>query len=305
MYTFIVNPNARTGLGLKTWKTLELILKERGVSYQVFFTKYQKHATRIAEKLTEENDHRMIIALGGDGTINEVINGISDLSRTTLGYIPIGSSNDFARGMGLSTDPVNALEHILFPTRFAYVNIGVLNYQNKKRRFAVSSGFGFDAGVCHQILISNLKKILNRIHLGKLSYAGIAIRRILALTPRQMTLILDHDRYIIFDKVYFAAAMNQKVEGGGFRFCPNADPSDDMLDVIVVAGLSKLKILLLLPTAFKGWHTRFKGVYTYRCKEAEFRSEHPLPVHTDGEPIFLQRYVNLSLEKEHLRLILS
>ena len=65
MYTFIVNPNARTGLGLKTWKTLELILKERGISYQVFFTKYQKHATRITEKLTEENEHRMIIALGG------------------------------------------------------------------------------------------------------------------------------------------------------------------------------------------------------------------------------------------------
>lgn len=305
MYTFIVNPNARTGLGLKTWKTLELILKERGISYQVFFTKYQKHATRITRRLTEEKKQRMIIVLGGDGTINEVVNGISDLSETTLGYIPIGSSNDFARGMGLSTDPVSALEHILFPTRFAYVNIGVLNYQNKKRRFAVSSGFGFDAGVCHQILVSNLKKILNRLHLGKLSYAGVAIRRILALTPRQMTLILDHDRHIIFDRVYFAAAMNQKVEGGGFKFCPKADPSDDMLDVIVVAGLSKLKILTLLPTAFKGWHIHFKGVYTYRCKEAEFRSENPLPVHTDGEPVFLQRHVNLSLEKEHLRLILS
>lgn len=305
MYTFIVNPNARTGLGFKTWKKLKLTLKERGISYRVFFTKYQKHATNIAKKLTEEEGPHMIIALGGDGTVNEVINGISGLSKTTLGYIPIGSSNDFARGMGLSTDPVNALEHILFPTRFAYVNIGVLNYQNKKHRFAVSSGFGFDAGVCHQILVSNLKKILNRLHLGKLSYAGVALQRILALTPGQMTLTLDHDRHIIFDKVYFAAAMNQKVEGGGFKFCPHADPSDDMLDVIVVAGLSKLKVLLLLPTAFKGWHTRFKGVYIYRCKEAEFRSERALPVHTDGEPIFLQRQVNLSLEKEHLRLILS
>ncbi len=305
MYTFIVNPNARTGLGLKTWKILEHILKERGISYQVFFTKYQKHATKITKKLTGELGHRTVIAVGGDGTINEVINGIADLSVTTLGYIPIGSSNDFARGMGLSTDPVNALEHILFPTRFAYVNIGVLNCQNEKHRFAVSSGFGFDAGVCRQIMVSNLKKVLNRLHLGKLSYACVAIQQLLSMTPRQMTLVLDHDRQIIFDKVYFAAAMNQKVEGGGFKFCPKADPSDDMLDIIVVAGLSKLKILTLLPTAFPGWHTRFKGVYIYRCREAAFQSERPLPVHTDGEPVFPKRQLNLSLEEEHLRLILS
>lgn len=171
MYTFIVNPNARSGLGEKTWHTLERILKEQEVSYQVFFTKYQKHATKITQKLTEENMLRTIIVLGGDGTINEVVNGISDLSSTTLAYIPIGSSNDFARGMGLSTNPVTALKHILSPSRYAYLNIGALQYQEKKRRFAVSSGSGFDAPVCHQIHVSSFKKLLNKLHLGKMIYA--------------------------------------------------------------------------------------------------------------------------------------
>lgn len=305
MYIFIVNPNARSGLGETTWHTLERILKEQEVSYQVFFTKYQKHATAIAKKLTEENSLRTIIVLGGDGTVNEVVNGITDLSLTTLAYIPLGSGNDFARGMGLSSDPVTALKHILHPSRYAYFNIGTLHYQEKKRRFAVSSGFGFDAAVCHHIQVSKFKELLNRMRLGKMAYAAIALGRILAMTPRRMTLVLDNNRNIIFDKVYFAAAMNQNVEGGGFKFCPKADPSDDMLDIIVVAGLSKLKILALLPTAFKGWHVHFKGIYTYQCKEAEFRSDYPLPVHTDGEPVFLQRQLHLALEGEKLRLILS
>ncbi len=305
MYTFIVNPNARSGMGEQTWHALEKILKEQEVSYRVFFTKYQKHATAITKKLTEEQSLRTIIVLGGDGTVNEVVNGIADLSSTTLAYIPIGSSNDFARGMGLSADPVTALKHILSPSRYAYLNIGALRYQEKKRRFAVSSGFGFDAAVCHQIQVSGFKKLLNRLHLGKMAYAFIALQRILTMTPRRMTLILDNNRNIIFDKVYFAASMNQNTEGGGFKFCPKADPSDDVLDIIVVAGLSKFKIISLLPTAFKGLHVHFKGVYTYQCKEAAFQSEYPLPVHTDGEPIFLQRSLHLALEEEKLRLILS
>ena len=161
MYTFIVNPNAKTGLGYQVWSSLEAILKEKNVNYQVFFTKYQKHATRLAQKLTQESGAKTLIVLGGDGTINEVINGIEDLDGTVLGYIPIGSSNDFARGMGLSTDPVQALKHILSPEHFTYINIGTAMYAGKTRRFAVSSGLGFDAGVCHQVYVSKLKKLLN------------------------------------------------------------------------------------------------------------------------------------------------
>lgn len=76
MYTFIVNPNAKTSLGYQVWSSLEAILKEKNVNYQVFFTKYQKHATRLAQKLTQESGAKTLIVLGGDGTINEVINGI-------------------------------------------------------------------------------------------------------------------------------------------------------------------------------------------------------------------------------------
>ena len=77
MYTFIVNPNARTGLGRKVWNALEADLKKRNIDYQGFLTRYRSHATAITRKLLSENSRRTLIILGGDGTVNEVINGIS------------------------------------------------------------------------------------------------------------------------------------------------------------------------------------------------------------------------------------
>lgn len=305
MYVFIVNPNARSGLGHQIWKSLETILIEEAVEYTVHFTKYQTHATTIAREITSQPDDCTLIVLGGDGTINEVVNGLVDFSKVTLGYIPIGSSNDFARALKLSTDAECGLRHILNPSRYMDLNIGTISYMGKKRRFAVSAGMGFDAGVCHEVVISKLKKFFNKLHLGKLTYVAVAIRQLAAQTPRPLTLVLDDSETITFDKTYFAAAMNNRYEGGGFMFCPKAQPDDDMLDIIVAADIPKLKVLLLLPTALKGWHVHVKGIHIFQCKKAEFLSERALPVHTDGEPVFLQRHLTTELEPSRLRLILS
>ncbi len=302
-YIFIINPNSRSGLGRKLWDVVEPVLKERNIRYQAFFTKYQLHAARIVRELTSDLKHHTIVALGGDGTVNEVVNGITDLSKVTLGYIPTGSSNDFARSLGLPTDPLTALDHILRPSCYLSVNIGVLTYDNKRRRFAVSSGMGFDAGICHAAMVSRMKTILNKLRLGKLTYVGIALKQILALTPGEITVTLDDSRRLHFKKAYFATAMNLRYEGGGFKFCPNADCRDGLLDIIVISGLSKLKILTLLPTAYKGWHTRFSGVSTYTCKKIEITGGSALPLHTDGEPILRQKCAAMSLEPDTLRVI--
>lgn len=307
MYIFIVNPNARSGLGGRVWNEVESILKNRNVSYQVYFTGYQRHATRIVREITADGKEHTVVILGGDGTVNEVLNGIEKLDKVTLGYIPIGSSNDFARYFGHPYDSERALNVILNPKEYAMMNVGLLTYWGgeRTRRFAVSTGFGFDAGICHYAVVSRLKKFLNKIHLGKLTYVGIALAQMLALRPGRMTVYLDDGKPVSYEQVYFATAMNHPYEGGGFKFCPKADPEDDWMNVTVIAGIPKLKVLLLLPTAYKGWHTVFRGVYTYVCKKAAFESERPLPVHTDGEPVFIQRKVHTELEPEKVRLIIG
>lgn len=304
MYTFIVNPHARSGLGLKVWKRLESMLKERQLKYQVFLTRYPGHATKFAHTLTSGSKEITLITLGGDGTINEVVNGIQDLSKVTLGYVPIGSSNDFARSMKLSHEPEVLLKQILSPSEYAYINIGRLTYQDQIRRFAVSSGIGFDADVCFHNPSTGIRRLLNRLKLGKLSYTAVALGLLMTLKPGPMVLVADGQRKY-FKKVFFATAMNQRYEGGGFKFCPDADPGDDLLDIIVIADMPKLKALLLLPTAYIGLHVHFKGVHTFTCKEVRITGRKKLSLHTDGEPVTAVSRASFSLETEKLRLILA
>ena len=119
-----------------------------------------------------------------------------------------------------------------------------------------------------------------------------------------MTLVIDDDNVQQFSKVYFTAVMNQKYEGGGFKFCPHASPSDGYLDVIVVDGLSKPKVLCCLPTAFFGKHTIFHGIHIFRCKKIDIHSDLALPVHKDGESGGISDKISIFLENNSLKVIM-
>lgn len=305
MYLFIVNPNSRSGLGREVWNGVESVLKEKQIEYEVYFTKYQRHATKIVEELTSDGKEHTLVVLGGDGTIGEVMTGIAHPEKVTLGYIPIGSGNDFARGLGLPKDSAKALDIILNSTNRKKLDIGVLKYGNKKRRFGVSAGLGYDAAICHEICVSPVKKFFNKLNLGKLAYVSLSIHCLYRCTPKHLTVTLDDSKKIEFKKAYFATAMNLPYEGGGCKFCPKADPSDGLLDVIVVADVAKIHALLIIPTVFFGLHTLSPGVHIYRCKKVELHSEIPLAVHSDGEPIFLQKSVGMNAEDGQINLIIE
>lgn len=305
MYLFIVNPNSRSGLGRKVWNEVEVVLKEQNIDYQVFFTKYQRHAIQIVESLTSDGQEHTLVVLGGDGTIGEVLTGIVHPEKITLGYIPIGSGNDFARGLGLPRESSKALDIILHSKRRRKLDLGVMKYGNKKRRFGVSAGFGFDAAICHEICVSPVKTFFNKLHLGKLSYVSLSIHCLYRCSPKHMTITLDNNKKMEFEKAYFATAMNLPYEGGGCKFCPKANAEDGLLDIIVIAGVAKIHALLIIPTVFFGLHTLSSGVHIYRCKEAEFQSEIPLAVHSDGEPIFLQKSLNMRVEDAQVNLIIE
>ena len=301
-YTFLVNPKSRSGNGAMIWKQVEPELKKRRIEYEVLFTKYERHATEIVRDLTSDGEEHTLIVLGGDGTINEVVNGVQYPEKLTLGYIPTGSGNDFTRVTKLPTDPKTALENVLNPGRIISVDTGVA-CADKKYHFAVSAGIGFDAAVCFNVAESKLKTWLNKIHLGSLTYFGIAVKRLLGDKTVEADLILDDNEPIHFDKMYFAAVMNHPYEGGGFFFCPKAKIDDQTLDVIVAANLSKLKILCLLPTAFFGKHTIFKGIYIYQCKKAEIHTKEKRPIHTDGEPVAIEDSLKVHLRAGQIRLM--
>lgn len=302
-YTFIVNPKSRSGRGGMVWNLVEPELRKRRINYQVYYTEHARHAIEITAEITADGQEHTLIVVGGDGTIDEVVNGIRDCSKVTLGYIPTGSGNDFTRALRLPTEIHAALENILDHGRKIPMDVGRLSCGGNTYRFAVSTGIGFDAAVCHRAAVSSIKVFLNKLGLGKLTYLVIALKWILSEHPMSAEIQMDGEKIRKFEHTYFTAVMNHPYEGGGFFFCPEAQVNDQMLDVIVVSELPKWKILLLLPTAFFGKHVRFKGISIYRCKEIEVKMSKKLPVHADGEPIAEGYTIKASLEPEQIQVI--
>ena len=113
MYYFIVNPNAHGGRGAKIWKKLEHQIHKSGISYEAYQTEASGDARRMAAELTANmQEAATIVAVGGDGTVNEVLNGLAISDLLTFGYIPTGSGNDLARGLNLSRNPKKCLKRI-------------------------------------------------------------------------------------------------------------------------------------------------------------------------------------------------
>ena len=160
MYYFIINPNSRSGKGALIWRDLENILRERNIKYQTFFTEYKGHAVKLSASITAsipEDSQIKLIAVGGDGTIQEVLSGVKDISRVIFGYIPTGSGNDFCRSMKLPQDPMKALELILSDKRPHLMDVPHISCGSNSSRFAISCGIGFDAAVCHEVGVTPMK----------------------------------------------------------------------------------------------------------------------------------------------------
>jgi len=325
MYYIIVNPSSGSGRGLVLWKKLEPIIKSRELEYQVIYTVSSIHIAETVKKITsfrsEQTDREeaiRLIVLGGDGTLNEVVSNIADFEHVLVGYIPSGSSNDFARGLGLQTDPETIFRTILEDHVVRKLDIGTLQYDNYSspisrlpnmefcttHRFDVSAGIGYDAAVCEEALLSKSKNLLNRFGLGKLTYLVIGIKKLAKSRSTTCDLILDDTRTIHLEHFLFAAFMIQKYEGGGFKFCPNADESDGILDLCVAGNIKKLTFLAALPFAFRGTHYRFRGINHYTARKAEVRTKEPQWVHTDGEVSVKSDHITVYCEKQVLNLLM-
>lgn len=311
MYHFIINPHSKSGKAYQIWLRIEKKFHQQKIEFDAYLTDYPGHAKELATMLTtpaddDDQEPRTLIILGGDGTLNEVVNGLTFLVPITLGYIPTGSGNDFARSMRLSKKPDRVLKHLLNPKYHPYIDYGIVTYGTDApihRRFAVSCGIGYDASVCQEMLTSKLKEWFNTIHLGKLSYIAIGIQCIFKMKPCDGYIELDNAKRINLKKVAFISSHIQRYEGGGFMFAPTANSNDGMLDICVIANTNRLKVIPVLLAALFGKHVNMKGVQYLRCREAKIHMNRPLNMHTDGEVHEDQTDLTLSCVERRLRII--
>lgn len=308
MYHILINPASRSGKGRKLWKeTVEPYLMSKKIAYICYYSNTQGEVAELAKEITQnatpDNPVRLIV-LGGDGTFNETLQGIEDFSSVILGYIPTGSSNDLARDLGISKDPIAAMEKALSSSNIHKMDVGLVTFPDgHSRRFATSCGFGFDAAVCEETNRSKFKAALNKLGLGKLAYLAIAVKQLLSAKGVTCEMTLD-DKTITLNKLLFGAAMIHKYEGGGFLFGPNADAQDGIFNICTAANkLPKWVILLALPTAFWGKHYLFPGIDPYAAGKIHITTSAPLWIHTDGEVLRKDSELTITCMKQALQII--
>ena len=295
MYYFIVNPAAKSGRGMQVWRQVHTELKNRDTEYRFYLTAKERNASFLAKHLLKKVPGEVtIVALGGDGTVNEVLQGIAAagaFERTRLGYIPAGSSNDLARALELPQDPVEILERILDGDGERRIDLGRLYYRDaedpelngRQRYFVVSAGIGFDAAVCAESLETKDKAFFNRIGLGALSYGFLCVKRLLLSKGAEFQITLDGKRIHAVQDSLFVAIMNHKYQGGGVMFAPDAVDDDGELDLCFTDRMSRFKVLMTLPKAYSGAHVGTPGIRQDKARKIRIISDAPLYVHTDGE----------------------
>ena len=286
MYYFIVNTWARTGNAVHIWDEVKVILKKENVPYKAFETSFEGHATELAKELSENATEVInIIILGGDGTINEVVNGIVDFEKVRLGIIPTGTGNDFARNLGIKGTTEEIVCDILNCQKGTKIDIGAVCWgeEKKRRLFNISSGLGFDALVCKKALNSKVKKICNSLHLGKLSYLVLTVQSLFSMKTYTGKMTFGKNPDNSYKRVVFAAAMNLRAEGGGVPMAPSSNPCDGTIPFCVAADIPKLVLPFCLILLVLGKHENLKYFHTFHDTECYIHTDSPAVLHADGE----------------------
>ena len=309
MIHFIVNKKSKSGNGAKIWKVLQAYLRTEKIQYRQWTTDYPGHGTKIARKICASLQEEVtLIVVGGDGTANEVINGITHFEKVRFGIIPTGSGNDLARGLGISGSPLTNLKRMLKSKEDKKIDLGKVTWMNQdekseSRFYIISSGIGLDALVCKKAMTSPIKKYLNRLHLGKLTYLVLTVISLFTMETANALIAVDgvSKRY---KKLIFLAAMNFSAEGGGVPMAPAADAADGVLSLCFVSGLNKLRAFCALPFLVAAKHENINGVNLVDCKEVHLKLDTPFVLHTDGEYCGEVADVTFSCMPELLRIIL-
>ena len=267
MYCFIVNPQANRGKAGKTARTLRKILEEKEIPHAFYYTKKPGEGKEIAKMLCDRGE-TLIVAVGGDGTMHEVFNGI-DPERTEFGLIPCGSGNDFAATAGIPTDPEKALDLILHgeakPTD--YMNCDGVRGLN-------IIGTGIDVEI-----LKRCRRI--RFPKGKLQYLVSLIVSLIRF--KFYTFHIEENGKTETKRALIACVGNGTRFGGGIRMCPKAVIDDGKLDFVVAGKLKKSKIPHAFIQLMKGNILKQDFTSFERVEHIRLEFDKPVTIQIDGE----------------------
>ncbi|NMB46760.1 MAG: diacylglycerol kinase family lipid kinase [Firmicutes bacterium] len=266
----IINPKAGRGRSLRVLNMTQRLLAQAGWRYEIELTRAPGHATEIARAIAAKQSP-LVAVIGGDGTINEVIQGITG-TDTSLAIIPGGTGNDHARSLGIPLTPAKAVA-LLWEGKTINMDIG----KERDRHFGCLVSIGFPVDVIDH---TNKKR---RFFGGSLAILSSVWQTLQDLRFHEVALTLDEHRFTVLTCGIFV--LNTPSVGGGLRFSPNADMTDGLLDVVVIGKVSPMELLYNLPKVYLGKHLNHPAFRLYRCRNVRIETAQPLPKMFDGEVI--------------------
>lgn len=304
MYVFIMNPLSGNGKAKKIFKELQSLSFMTKQNVKLFSTKNNDQLSEIANEIkrTIQNGEsiRLIIIIGGDGTIHQLVNFLHPID-IPIAYIPGGTGNDFARGIQLKGTPVQVLTDAIEKQEINEYWLGRYKTEEAGERYFVNClGLGFDAVVAKRANESKIRKLLNLLRLHSFIYVIALIQELITYKPIHLTLNIDgvKQRY---ENVLFITVNNHPYFGGGMKINPQANNNSGELSLILVEMLPKWKILTFFSTVFFGKHTFFKEVHLLKGKHIIIETDEKFPYQVDGE-IAYTKTVSVSIDDKPLLL---
>ena len=285
----VVNPHAGSKKTQEDWPEIRKLLKDNGFEFKSIFTEYQYHATELTKKAIQEGGYRKFIIIGGDGTLNEVINGIfkqEDIPTTdiTVSVISVGTGNDWGRMYNMPSSYKEQVE-IIKKGKVFLQDIGKVSYlhhgKQKEHFFINIAGIGFDALVAKKTNIAKQKGAS-----GILTYITSMISGLFQY-DFNFVKIESEGKEILSGKVFSVSIGICKYNGGGIKQLPNAIPDDGLFDITAIRKVSKLKVIRNLVNMYDGSFIKIKEVETFTGSEFRITGvpENSIYLETDGESL--------------------
>ena len=276
----IVNPVAGAYSTRRKWPRISKLLRYVGLSFDYEYTEGVGHAIELARAAASDG-YRYLIAVGGDGTVNEVANGIlrsTNSGDTVLGIVSTGTGSDFVRSVGIPRDYTSACS-CLTSSRRSLIDVGVVEYKSKgqslRRFFVNAAGVGFDAAVVE--VTERLPKYFG----GTVPYLVGLVRTLFGY--KNKAIILGVGSKVEAKRILSVVVANGDYLGGGMHIAPEASLSDNLLDVVTIGDMGKFELLKALPTVYNGTHVTHPKVRIEKAAHIAVESSERILVEADGE----------------------
>ena len=278
----IANPNAGRGTVDKALPRIESVLADKNLSYRIVRTTHPGHATEAARQALRAGE-RYLVAVGGDGTVHEVVNGMVEnggplAADAVLGVVAAGSGCDFVRSFGLPGDPVQGAEH-LAGDRVRPIDVGTVTFTDgsvtRTRCFVNIAEAGLGGAVVARAAGLKAGRLL-----GGARYAAGFWLTLPRFRPAAVR--LDANGQYHAWRAFNVVVANCRFYGGGMQISPNSDPGDCLLDILVMTG-PKSDSFTTLPKVYSGAHLPHRNIAELRTAQLSIEADTPFPVEADGE----------------------